>query len=67
MPAQLELEEEVVREDQVQFAAERRQRNAAAIAEVVGRNPVQKPPDTDPSRSPRKVQPEADLSVPISN
>jgi hypothetical protein len=40
MPAQLEVEEELIRQEREQSAAERRDRNALAIDEVVGRNPV---------------------------
>lgn len=40
MPAQLELEREIIRREREKSAAERRDRNALAIAEVVGRNAV---------------------------
>jgi hypothetical protein len=56
MLAQLEIEEDVAPEEQVLTAAERRERNALAIAEVVGRNPMHTPTDDDRSRSPRKDQ-----------
>jgi hypothetical protein len=40
MPAQMDFEEEVIRRQRERAAAERRERNARAIAEVVGRNPA---------------------------
>jgi len=52
MPA--ELEEEVVAEEQDQLAKEGRDRNSAAIAEVVGRNPARKPAHPELSRSTAK-------------
>ena len=56
MPALLEIEEDVAPEEQVLTPAERRERNALAIAEVVGRNPAHTPAEDDRSRSPRKEQ-----------
>lgn len=56
MPAQLEIEEDVATEEHILTPAERRERNALAIAEVVGRNPAHTPTDDDRSRSPRKEQ-----------
>ena len=44
-----ETEEQAVRQERQQSAAERRGRNALAIAEVVGRNPVKKPLVRNPS------------------
>lgn len=41
MRAQPDCEEEVIRRERERTASERRQRNAQAIAEVVGREPVQ--------------------------
>jgi len=40
---EVETEEKAIRQERQQSAAERRDRNAHAIAEVVGRNPVKKP------------------------
>jgi dephospho-CoA kinase len=37
-----ETEENAIRQERQQSAAERRNRNARAIAEVVGRNPVKR-------------------------
>ena len=56
MPALLEIEEDIVPEEHVLTPAERRERNALAIAEVVGRNPAHTPTDDDRSPSPRKDQ-----------
>lgn len=55
MPAQLESEEERIRQEREKAAAERRERNALAIAEVVGRNPARPSPlqPFDRSRSPQ--------------
>ena len=39
---QAETEENAIRQERQQSAAERRDRNARAIAEVVGRNPVKR-------------------------
>jgi len=39
---QAETEENAIRQERQQSAAERRNRNARAIAEVVGRNPVKR-------------------------
>lgn len=39
---QAETEENAIRQERQQSAAERRNRNAHAIAEVVGRNPVKR-------------------------
>ena len=39
---QAETEENVIRQERQQSAAERRDHNARAIAEVVGRNPVKR-------------------------
>jgi len=39
---QAETEENAIRQERQQSAAERRDRNASAIAEVVGRNPVKR-------------------------
>jgi hypothetical protein len=39
---QAEMEENSIRQERQQSAAERRDRNARAIAEVVGRNPVKR-------------------------
>ena len=41
MPEQ--IEEKAIRRKRQQSAAERRDRNAFAISEVVGRNPIKKP------------------------
>lgn len=40
---EVETEEKAIRRERQQSAAERRDRNALAIAEVVGRNPIKKP------------------------
>jgi len=40
MLAQVEMEEKQLRQERQQSAAQRRERNALAIAEVVGRNPI---------------------------
>jgi hypothetical protein len=40
MLAQVEIEEKQLRQEREQSAAQRRERNALAIAEVVGRNPI---------------------------
>jgi hypothetical protein len=41
--SEAETEEKAIRQERQQSAAERRRRNALAIAEVVGRNPTKKP------------------------
>lgn len=56
MPAQLEIEEDIATEEHILTPTDRRERNALAIAEVVGRNPAHKPIDDDRFRSPRKEQ-----------
>ena len=56
MPAQIELEEEAVREEQQRHALERRERNSLAIAEVVGRNPARNPGDAELVRPSLKEQ-----------
>ena len=43
MTVELEVEEEVIHQERDQRIRERRDRNALAIAEVVGRNPILKP------------------------
>ncbi len=40
MLAQVEIEKNQLRQEREQSAAERRERNALAIAEVVGRHPI---------------------------
>jgi len=57
MPALLEVEEEVAQAERDQRAAERRDRNALAIAEVVGRNVASKPADTELKGSASKEHP----------
>jgi hypothetical protein len=49
MPAQLEIEEDIATEEHILTPAERRERNAVAIAEVVGRNPAHTPARTSVS------------------
>lgn len=45
MPEQ--IEDKIIRRERQQSAAERRERNALAISEVVGRTPIKKPrPDS---------------------
>lgn len=51
MPVQLDIEEEVAREERDKLAMDRRDRNSLAIAEVVGRNPARRPTLTEPKSS----------------
>lgn len=60
MPLELELEEEIIREEQDRRVTQRRDRNSLAIAEVVGRNPAKKP--ADPERI--RLTPKQDVRFP---
>jgi hypothetical protein len=51
MPVQLDIEEEVAREERDKLAMDRRDRNSLAIAEVVGRNPARRPTLPEPKSS----------------